>query len=63
MRGKKAPMNPWGGATQEWFTPSPPPPHNFIGRPVWKDRYSFESMEYDEKTGEWVETDGPGGGH
>jgi cytochrome c oxidase subunit 1 len=35
--------NPWGGHTLEWATPSPPPPHNFVGplppirsnRPVW----------------------------
>jgi len=29
-----APANPWGGATLEWETPSPPPPHNFDRTPV-----------------------------
>jgi len=29
-----APANPWGGATLEWETPSPPPPHNFDQTPV-----------------------------
>lgn len=27
--GEKAPENPWGGYTLEWFTPSPPPAYNF----------------------------------
>ena len=26
-KGKRAMMNPWGGATLEWFVPSPPPTH------------------------------------
>ncbi|MGQ9634550.1 MAG: cytochrome c oxidase subunit I [Bryobacteraceae bacterium] len=29
-----APANPWGGATLEWETPSPPPTHNFDRTPV-----------------------------
>jgi heme/copper-type cytochrome/quinol oxidase subunit 1 len=28
-RGARAPHDPWGGATLEWFALSPPPPHNF----------------------------------
>jgi heme/copper-type cytochrome/quinol oxidase subunit 1 len=28
-RGKPAGDDPWGGATLEWATSSPPPPHNF----------------------------------
>lgn len=27
--GRRAPHDPWGGATLEWFALSPPPPHNF----------------------------------
>ena len=27
--GRRAPGNPWGGATLEWRCSSPPPPHNF----------------------------------
>jgi cytochrome c oxidase subunit 1 len=32
-RGRKAPADPWGGATLEWRTPSPPPVANFTGAP------------------------------
>jgi cytochrome c oxidase subunit 1 len=32
--GKKAPSNPWGAATLEWQTPSPPPLENFVEPPV-----------------------------
>jgi cytochrome c oxidase subunit 1 len=28
-RGAVAGPDPWKGNTLEWFTPSPPPPHNF----------------------------------
>ncbi len=28
-RGREAGHDPWGGATLEWFAPSPPPEHNF----------------------------------
>jgi cytochrome c oxidase subunit I len=31
--GAAAPANPWGGATLEWRTPSPPPAANFVGAP------------------------------
>jgi cytochrome c oxidase subunit 1 len=33
-RGAPAGANPWGGATLEWVTASPPPPHNFDAVPV-----------------------------
>jgi cytochrome c oxidase subunit I len=33
FRGKKAPDNPWGGATLEWRTHTPPPTLNFDGPP------------------------------
>lgn len=32
--GKAATANPWGGATLEWMTSSPPPTENFDRRPV-----------------------------
>jgi cytochrome c oxidase subunit I len=28
-KGRLAPPDPWQANTLEWFTPSPPPPHNF----------------------------------
>jgi cytochrome c oxidase subunit 1 len=33
-RGLRAGNDPWHGNTLEWFTPSPPPPHNFDVIPV-----------------------------
>jgi cytochrome c oxidase subunit 1 len=33
-RGRPAGPDPWGGATLEWATPSPPPPHNFDYTPA-----------------------------
>lgn len=33
FRGRKATDNPWGGATLEWRTNTPPPVLNFAGRP------------------------------
>ncbi|HVS99027.1 MAG TPA: cbb3-type cytochrome c oxidase subunit I [Solirubrobacterales bacterium] len=37
--GARAGHDPWGGDTLEWFTISPPPPHNFDVRPdVTSDR-------------------------
>jgi cytochrome c oxidase subunit 1 len=34
LRGAVAGANPWGGATLEWATSSPPPPYNFAHIPV-----------------------------
>jgi cytochrome c oxidase subunit 1 len=47
MRGKKAPNNPWGAATLEWQTTSPPPLYNFNYEPVGRDPYALHEMEYD----------------
>jgi len=55
LKGKKAPTNPWGGATFEWQTPSPPPMHNFNYNPVHVGGpYDVHLYEYDEATGDWV---------
>ncbi len=48
-RARRAP-NPWGGATLEWATTSPPPPHNFDHTPV-----------VDSLTPLWAQRDGPAG--
>jgi cytochrome c oxidase subunit 1 len=32
--GPKAPANPWGGASLEWQSQSPPVTENFVGQPV-----------------------------
>jgi cytochrome c oxidase subunit 1 len=50
--GRPAPANPWGSATLEWQTPSPPPHDNFATTPVAGDPY---------EVGEWVEDPALGG--
>jgi cytochrome c oxidase subunit I len=47
VRGERAPANPWGGATLEWTTPSPPPAHNFDGEVEATDPYDVESLRFD----------------
>ena len=34
VSGSKAPKNPWGGLTLEWFADSPPVEHNFVTEPL-----------------------------
>jgi cytochrome c oxidase subunit I len=49
LRGKKAPSNPWGGATLEWSIPSPPPSENFREIPVvTKGPYDYSEKEKDK---------------
>jgi len=45
--GKRAPANPWGGATLEWQCTSPPPFYNFERPPVVGDPYDFHSIAWD----------------
>ncbi len=47
--GKKAPANPWGGATLEWHCSSPPPHDNFARPPAVSDPYGFDNLGYDAK--------------
>ena len=54
FRGKRAPKNPWGAATLEWQTDSPPPHHNFIGKPVVTDPYDFSDLVFDEEEAGYV---------
>ncbi len=46
LRGRKAPVNPWGAATAEWRTPSPPPAHNFDSPPPVTDPYDYRQVRY-----------------
>jgi cytochrome c oxidase subunit 1 len=55
-RGKKAPMNPWGGNSLEWHTPSPPPHDNFAETPVAEDPYDYTRLKRDPATGGYVST-------
>jgi cytochrome c oxidase subunit I len=52
--GKKAPMNPWGGATLEWECQTPPPHDNFSTPPTVGDPYDFSGIEYDPKIGGYI---------
>ncbi len=52
--GRKAPTNPWGGATLEWVCSSPPPHDNFGKPPTVGDPYDFRGIEYDPKSGGYV---------
>jgi cytochrome c oxidase subunit 1 len=51
MKKADAPANPWGGATLEWRTASPPPYYNFKTTPeVNAGPYDgYDDMIYDEK--------------
>jgi cytochrome c oxidase subunit 1 len=53
-RGKKAPANPWGGASLEWQCSSPPPHNNFDHPPLAGDPYVMESVVYNEEIGGYV---------
>ena len=50
FRGRKAPSNPWGGATMEWRTASPPRHDNFEVVPPVTDPYDFTQLVYDANT-------------
>ncbi len=56
FRGRRSPANPWGGASLEWQTPSPPPHHNFETTPIAHDPYDFDGIEYDEEIDGYVRT-------
>lgn len=52
--GRRAPANPWGGATLEWQTTSPPPWDNFPRTPVAGDPYAMSNVRYDPALGGYV---------
>ncbi|MBX5490283.1 MAG: cytochrome c oxidase subunit I [Chloroflexi bacterium] len=44
--GQQATANPWGATGLEWQTSSPPPPHNFVDRPVvTSEPYNYPTRE------------------
>lgn len=51
FRGKKAPENPWGGASLEWQTSSPPIHENFKETPTAGDPYDYRNFRYDSAMG------------
>jgi cytochrome c oxidase subunit 1 len=49
FRGARAPADPWGGATLEWRTPTPPPTLNFDGPPdLSRGAYEYPERVDDE---------------
>ncbi len=58
FRGRKAPANPWGAATMEWRTSSPPPYYNFRQTPPVTDPYDYSHLAYDAATDAYRFTDG-----
>ncbi|WP_305733485.1 cytochrome c oxidase subunit I [Trichlorobacter ammonificans] len=47
FRGAPFTGNPWGGATLEWTTPTPPPTLNFTGEPVvTHGPYDFKALQH-----------------
>ncbi|PAY20354.1 cytochrome c oxidase subunit I [Rhodopirellula sp. SM50] len=55
--GKKAPANPWGGATLEWNCTSPPPFYNFERPPVVGDPYEFGDIRWDTELDRYVKVE------
>ena len=55
FNGRKAPANPWGGATLEWQCSSPPPHENFATTPIAGDPYDYSKLVYDPQLEGWVE--------
>lgn len=53
LRGKKAPPNPWGGATLEWQCSSPPPFYNFSHPPTVNEPYDYTPLEYHGEDQGW----------
>ncbi|MFN3193743.1 MAG: cbb3-type cytochrome c oxidase subunit I [Aureliella sp.] len=53
FRGKKAPPNPWGGATLEWQCTSPPPYYNFLTPPTVNDPYNYKPLVFRDKDRGW----------
>jgi cytochrome c oxidase subunit 1 len=51
LRGPKAPANPWGAATLEWETSSPPPSFNFDRELRAGDPYDLDALVFDPQLG------------
>ena len=53
-RGPKCGANPFGAASLEWQSSSPPDFHNFVHNPVMSDPYDYEMMVYDAELDTYV---------
>jgi cytochrome c oxidase subunit I len=54
FKGRRAPANPWGGATLEWETTSPPPLYNFEKPPALPPLYEYDNIVYCPEVGGYV---------
>jgi len=52
--GAPAPANPWGGATLEWATSSPPPHDNFAVAPRGSPPYDYTGLRRESDEAGWV---------
>jgi len=57
VRGERAPANPWGGATLEWETASPPPYFNFEHEMQAGDPYDLDALRWDPSIKGYVRRD------
>ncbi|MEI8195759.1 MAG: cytochrome c oxidase subunit I [Phycisphaerae bacterium] len=57
LKGKKAPMNPWGSATLEWTCTSPPPHDNFKTPPQVGDPYDHTNIVWDPQLEGYVRSE------
>jgi cytochrome c oxidase subunit 1 len=48
--GKKATGNPWGGASLEWQSASPPLTENFSQTPVVRDPYDYSGIAVESES-------------
>ncbi len=56
-RGAIAPANPWGSATFEWATSSPPPTGNFDDELIAGDPYDLSVLRFDTESRSYVRKD------
>ena len=54
FRGPKIAGNPFGAASLEWQSSSPPDFHNFIHKPILCDPYDFGALVYDEELDTYI---------
>jgi cytochrome c oxidase subunit 1 len=45
-RGRRAPVNPWGGSSLEWTAASPPPHDNFAATPSCGHPYDYSGLRF-----------------
>ncbi len=55
--GRRAPSNPWGAASLEWTTPSPPAHDNFDRRPQATAPYDFTRLSFVSEDAGWVRSE------